>query len=146
MRAITTLLGAAVLAAGIALAAPAAHAAPALPRTTPACAKAVAAADKAQSDYDAALADYKKQVAGGGHPGQAERDNLSSLENNVNVTASSAARVCPDAKVPSGAVHTGAGSTSEGVDGTEIAVGAGLIVAVGAGALMLRRRRGGSTA
>lgn len=142
MRSINMLLGTAVLGASIALAAPGAHAAPALPQTTAACTKAVAAADKAQADYDAALADYKKQVAAGGHPGKAEQDNLATLENNVNLTASDATRDCPDAKIPSGSVHTGVGSTSEGVNSTEIALGAGLLGAVGAGALALRRRRG----
>ncbi|MBD0734224.1 hypothetical protein ACIOC1_13765 [Streptomyces sp. NPDC088197] len=143
MRSINTLLGTAVLGASIALAAPAAHAAAALPQTTAECTKAVAAADKAQADYDAALADYKKQVAAGGHPGTAEQDNLSALENQVNVTASDASRVCPDAKVPSGTVHTGIGSTSEGGNTTEIALGAGLLGVVGAGTLVLRRRRAG---
>jgi hypothetical protein len=146
MRSITTLLGTLALGASLALAAPAAHAASALPQTTAECTKAVAAADKAQSDYDAALADYKKQVAAGGHPGKAEQDNLTTLENNVNVTASYSARVCPDAKVPSGTVHTGIGSTSEGMNGTEIAAGAALLGVVGAGALVLRRRRGDNAA
>lgn len=143
MRSITTLLGTAVLGASIALAAPAAHAAAALPQTTAACTKAVAAAEKAQTEYDAALADYKKQVAAGGHPGKAEQDNLATLENNVNLTASDATRDCPDAVVPSGTMHTGAGGTSQGVNSTEIAAGAALLGVVGAGAFVLRRRRAG---
>jgi MYXO-CTERM domain-containing protein len=144
MRSINTLLGTVVLGASIALAAPAAHAAAALPQTSAECTKAVAAADTAQADYDAALADYKKTVAAGGHPGKAERENLAMLENNVNITASDASRMCPDAKVPSGTMHTGVGSTSEGVNSTEIAAGAALLGVAGAGALVLRRRRNGS--
>ncbi|MFC1410860.1 hypothetical protein ACEZCY_15920 [Streptacidiphilus sp. N1-12] len=146
MRSINTLLGTALLGATVALAAPAAHAATALPQTTPACAAAVAAAEKAQSAYDAAVADYKKQVAAGGHPGKAEQDNIAALQNNVNLTASDAARICPDSKVPVGPIHTGVGSTSEGTNSGDIALGAGLLAAVGAGAFVLRRRHSGSQA
>lgn len=142
MRSINTLLGTAVLGASIALFAPAAHAATALPMDTAACNKAVTAATAAQKDYDAAMADYKKQIAGGGHPGQAERDNLDSLKNMVNVSTSYVARVCTIS--PVGPVHTGIGSTSQGGGAADIALGAGLIAAVGAGAFALRRRQSGS--
>jgi hypothetical protein len=140
MRSIHTVLGTAVLGASLALTVPAAHAA--TPQaTTKACAKAVAAADKAEAAYSAAVADFKKQVAGGGHPGTAEQDNVTALLSASNAAASLAARVCPDAKVPSGAMRTGAGSTSQGVDTADLAAGAGLIAAVGLGAVALRRRR-----
>jgi MYXO-CTERM domain-containing protein len=153
MRPITTLLGTAVLGASLALAAPAAHAA-AGPPNTPACSKATADAQKAESDYNAAKADYEKVIKDGGHPDKSQQDQVSQAEQNMNMTASTAARFCPDAKVvpakvpsgkvPSGTVHTGAGSTSEGLNGTEIAAGAGLVAVVGAGALVVvRRRRGG---
>ncbi|MHA6765141.1 hypothetical protein [Streptacidiphilus sp. PAMC 29251] len=146
MRSINTLLGTAVLGASIALIAPAAHAATALPQTTAACSKAVAAAEKAQSTYDAAVADYKAVVARGGHPGKAEQDAITADLNDVNATASYAARVCPDAKVPVGPVHTGVGSTSEGANTSDIALGAALLAAVGAGAFVLRRRQAGDQA
>lgn len=140
MRSIHTVLGTAVLGASLALMVPAAHAA--TPQaTTKACAKAVAAAEKAEAAYNAAVKDYKKQVAAGGHPGIAERDNVTSLLNTANADASFAARVCPDAKVPSGTVHTGVGSTSAGVNTADLAGGAALIAAVGLGAVALRRRQ-----
>jgi hypothetical protein len=43
-------------------------------------------------------------------------------------------------------VRTGVGSTSQGVDTTEIAAGLGVLGAVGAGAVVLRRRRVGGQA
>lgn len=145
MRSIHAVVGTAVLGASLALVAPAAQAA--TPQATPAaCTKAVKAADKAEAAYNAAVADYKKQVAGGGHPGTAERDNLTSLQNDANSAASFAARVCPDAKVPTGTVHTGIGSTSQGANTADLAAGAALIGAVGVGAVVLRRRHSGSQA
>ena len=146
MRSIPTLLGTAALGAGLLLAAPAAQAATAPQAIPAACSKAVQAAEKAESAYQAALADYKKQVKAGGHPGKAEQDNLAALESAANGAASFAARVCPDAKIPSGSMHTGSGSTSTGVNTADLAAGAALIGAVGIGAVALRRRHSGSQA
>lgn len=145
MRSISTLCGAAALGAALALTVPAAHAAAPLPTTT-ACARAVADAQTAESAYNAAVADYKKTVAAGGHPGKAEQDNVTKLENEANAAASFAARACPDAKVPSGTMHTGVGSTSENTGIGDLAAGGVLIGAVGIGALMLRRRQNSDNA
>ncbi len=141
MRSITTLLGTAAVGASLVLAVPAAHAATALPRESAACASAVAAAQKAEADYAAALADYKKIVSGGGHPDASQQAQVTSDENNANALASDAARVCGVTPTPSGSMQTGVGSTSEGTDSTDIALGASLLAAVGAGAFVLRRRR-----
>ncbi|GAA1357796.1 hypothetical protein [Streptomyces beijiangensis] len=143
MRSLTTLLGTAVLGASLALAAPAAYAA--APQTTAECSKATADAQKAESDYNAAKADYEKVIKDGGHPDKSQQDQVTQAEQNMNMTASTAARFCPDAKVPSGTVHTGVGSTSEGSNSTEIAAGIGLVAVVGAGALVIARRRSGSS-
>lgn len=145
MRSIHTVLGTAVLGASLALMVPTAHAA--TPQaTTKACAKAVAGAEKAEAAYNAAVVDYKKIIKAGGHPDKSQRDNVAALESAANGAASFAARVCPDAKVPFGTVHTGVGSTSQGVNSTDLAAGAGLIAAVGLGAVALRRRQGDSRA
>jgi hypothetical protein len=138
MRSAPTFLSATVLGAALALAAPAAHAA--APADTAACSKATAAAKKAESDYQAALKDYKDTTENGGHPGQAEQDNVDQLKSEANSTASDAARACPDAKMPSGSMSTGIGSTSQGTDNTDLALGAGLLAAVAGGTLVLRRR------
>ncbi|MCZ4119837.1 hypothetical protein [Streptomyces sp. H39-S7] len=142
MRAISTLCGTAALGAALALTVPAAHAAAPQPTTT-ACARAVADAQTAEAAYSAAVEDYKKTIAVGGHPGTAEQDNVTKLEIEANAAASTAARACPDAKVPSGTMHTGVGSTSEGTNIGDLAAGGALIGAVGIGALMLRRRHNG---
>jgi len=142
MRSITTLLGTAAVGATLALAVPAAHAATALPRESVQCAAAVTAAQKAEADYAAALADYQKIVNGGGHPDASQQEQVATDENNANALASTAARVCGvTTSMPSGSMQTGVGSTSEGTDSTDIAVGASLLAAVGAGAFALRRRR-----
>ena len=147
MRSIkTTVTAAAVLTAGFVMTAPAAHAATAPHRS--ACATAVAAAVSAEHDFNAAVADLKKQWAAGGHPGLAEEQNAENLKAKANSAASAAARTCQGMgnphRNPHGVMHTGVGSTSQGVDTTEIAGGVGILGAVGAGALMLRRRRAGS--
>ncbi|WP_194899916.1 hypothetical protein [Catenulispora pinisilvae] len=148
MRSIkTTVTAAAVLTAGFVMTAPAAHAATAPHRS--ACATAVAAAVSAEHDFNAAVADLKKQWAAGGHPGMAEEQNAENLKAKANSAASAAARMCQGMgdqhrRHPHGAMRTGVGSTSQGVNTGEIAGGVGLLGAVGAGALMLRRRRAGS--
>ncbi|MBS2540227.1 hypothetical protein KGQ20_46570 [Catenulispora sp. NF23] len=147
MRSIkTTVTAAAVLTAGFVMTAPAAHAAAAPHRS--ACATAVAAAVSAEHDLNAAIADLKKQWAAGGHPGIAEEQNAENLKAKANTAATAAARACQGMRNPHrnphGVVHTGVGSTSQGVNTTEIAGGVGILGAVGAGALMLRRRRAGS--
>lgn len=140
MRSIHAVLGAAALGASLALVVPAAQAA--TPQaTTKACAKAVAAANQAEAAYNAAVADYKKIIQAGGHPDKSQQDNVTALLSASNSAASFAARVCPDARVPSGTVRTGTGSTSQGVNTADLAAGAGLIAAVGLGAVALRRRR-----
>ncbi|MFE2376825.1 hypothetical protein [Streptomyces sp. NPDC059398] len=141
MGSIHALLGTAALGAAVVLTAPTAHAAVSqAPQTSAACSKATSDAQKAEAEYQAALKDYKDQTAGGGHPGKAEQDNLDKLRSNANALASDAARICPDAKMPSGTMHTGSGSTSQGVNSKDIVLGAGLLAAVGAGSLLLRRR------
>jgi fatty acid-binding protein DegV len=129
-------VGSAVVGASVLLAVPA-HAAG---DTTAACAQAVTAANKAEAAYQAALASYKQELAAGGHPGTAEQSNLESLKNAANLATSDAARICP--VTPSGTVHTGAGSTSEGVNTAGLAAGVAVIAAAGAtGALVISRRR-----
>ncbi|WP_328334696.1 MULTISPECIES: hypothetical protein [unclassified Streptomyces] len=141
MRSIHALLGTAALGAAVLLTAPSAHAAVAqAPQTGAACSKATSDAQKAEAEYQAALKDYKDRTANGGHPGRAEQDNVDKLQSNANALASDAARDCPDAKMPSGTMHAGSGSTSQGVNSTDIALGAGLLAAVAACSLLLRRR------
>ncbi|MER7175456.1 hypothetical protein [Streptomyces mesophilus] len=116
------------------------------------CDPATSAAMQAESDYKAALADYQKTVDNGGHPGQAERDNVDQLKQKADSAASEAQRICgdtamnPSGKKPSGAVHTGVGSTSGGGDTASYAVLGGAVAAIGAGAFLGRRRaaRGGN--
>jgi hypothetical protein len=140
---------AALLTAGLATTAPAAHAATVPPAHSAECEAAVDKADSAEAALEAAQADLKKQIRDGGHPGAAEWDNLHMRENERNATASDAARVCRDSdhdRGPVGPMHTGVGSTSQGADTSELAAGLGLLGAVGAGAVVLRRRRAGSAA
>ena len=152
MRSIkTTVTAAAVLTAGLVLTAPAAHAATAAPQAGKAtCWSAISAAEKAKHDFDAAAADLKKQVAAGGHPGTAEEQNLRDLMGKAKAAIASAEKVCKgdrdrdrDHRHPRGAMRTGVGSTSQGVNGGELAGGVGILGAAGAGALVLRRRRAG---
>ncbi|MFI5808214.1 hypothetical protein [Streptomyces sp. NPDC051561] len=114
------------------------------------CDPATAAAMEAESAYKAAVADYQKQIDAGGHPGQAEQDNVDQLKQKSDSAASHAQRVCGDTTMdpshqttqPHGAVHTGVGGTSGGdSDSTELAVGLGAAAALGAGALLANRRR-----
>jgi hypothetical protein len=146
----TTVTAAAILTAGFALTAPAAHAATA-PQTGGACASAMAAAQKAQAAFRAAAEDLKEQVARGGHPGTAEESNLHELLDEAEAAAADAARICRDSDRdhrrhhPEGAMETGVGSTSAGVDGGEVAAGVGLVGATGtAGLVLMRRRRKGT--
>ncbi|MEZ0114782.1 hypothetical protein ABH920_008817 [Catenulispora sp. EB89] len=150
MRSIkTTVTAAAVLTAGLVLTAPAAHAATAAPQAGKAtCWSAISAAEKAKHDFNAAAADLKKQVAAGGHPGTAEEENLRDLMGKAKAAIASAEKVCKgdrdrDHRHPRGAMRTGVGSTSQGVNGGELAGGVGILGAAGAGALVLRRRRAG---
>lgn len=146
MRSIkTTVTAAAVLTAGLVLSAPAAHAATA-PQGKTTCRSAMAAAQQAKHDLDAAIADLKKQVAAGGHPGIAEEQNLTDLDKAAKAANANAQKACKvvDHRRPHGAMRTGVGSTSQGVNGGEMAGGLGILGAAGAGALVLRRRRAGS--
>ena len=153
MRSIkTTVTAAAVLTAGLVLTAPAAHAATAAPQAGKAtCWSAISAAEKAKHDFNAAAADLKKQVAAGGHPGTAEEQNLTDLMGKAKMAIATAEKVCKGdrdrdrdhRRHPRGAMRTGVGSTSQGVNGGELAGGVGVLGAAGAGALVLRRRRAG---
>ncbi|MFD8570486.1 hypothetical protein [Streptomyces sp. NPDC057694] len=113
------------------------------------CDPATAAATEAESAYKAALADYQKQIDAGGHPGQAEQDNVDQLKQKADSAASEAQRVCgdtvmnptsPSTHKPTGAMHTGTGSTSPaGIPA--LAVAGGLAVAAAAGFAVRRRNR-----
>jgi hypothetical protein len=74
----------------------------------------------------------------------AEEDNIEALKNAAALATSDAVRAC--GVTPVGPVRTGVGSTSQGADSLEIAAGLGLVGAVGAGAVALRRRRVGGEA
>jgi len=150
MRSIkTTVTAAAVLTAGLVLTAPAAQAATAAPQAAkPTCRSAISAAEQAKHDFNAAAADLKKQVAAGGHPGIAEEQNLTDLLKAAKTAVWKAQQMCKGMedhhRHPRGVVHTGVGSTSQGVNSGELAGGVGILGAAGAGALVLRRRRAGS--
>jgi hypothetical protein len=159
MRSIkTSLTAAAVLAVGLVLTAPAAHAA-----TTndgwhgkSDCHTAIHDAEKARHDYDAAVADLKKEIADGGHPDASELQNVEDLKDAAKTAVWNAVEACKGEdrdrdhhhmmmrRHPHGAMHTGVGSTSQGVKDGELAGGVGILGAAGAGALALRRRRTGS--
>ncbi len=112
------------------------------------CDPATAAALEAQSAYESAQADYKKTVDGGGHPGQAEQDNVDQLKQKADEAASKAQRVCGDTTVkpgdkkPSGAMHTGSGSTSQATGDVTSYAAAAAVIAAAAGAGYVVRRRG----
>lgn len=159
MRSIkTTLTAAAVLTVGLIVGAPAANAATATndwhgSHDKGACQSAIVDAQKARHDYDRAVADLKKQIADDGHPGTAEEENISDLMDKAKAAVWNAVEACKDRddhhhmmmrRHPHGAMHTGVGSTSQGVNGGEMAGGMGILGAAGAGALALRRRRTGS--
>ncbi|RFU86127.1 hypothetical protein DY218_13425 [Streptomyces triticagri] len=117
------------------------------------CDPATAAAMEAESAYKAALADYQKIVDGGGNPDQSQRDNVDQLKEKANSAASEAQRVCgdqaaeptsPDSQSPthkpSGAMHTGTGSTSSDPAGIPALAGAGGLAVAAAAGFALRRR------
>jgi MYXO-CTERM domain-containing protein len=77
----------------------------------------------------------------------AEEQNLTDLLGKAKSAVANAMAMCKGMdhhRHPRGAMHTGVGSTSQGVDGGEVAGGLGILGAAGAGALVLRRRRAGS--
>ena len=146
MRSIkTTVTAAAVLTVGLVLTAPAAHAATTPPAKS-SCSSAIRMAEKAKHDYNEAAADLKKQIADGGHPGAAEEENVMDLLDKAKDAVWNAMEMCKGMhehhRHPRGAMRTGTGSTSQGVNGGEMAGGVGMLGAAGAGALVLRRRRG----
>jgi hypothetical protein len=148
MRSIkTTVTAAAVLTVGLVLTAPAAHAATA-PQANSTCASAIHTAEMAKHDYTAAAADLKEQIAAGGHPGTAEEQNVADLMAKAKDAIWDAVEACKGMhnhhRHPHGAMHAGVGSTSQGVNGGELAGGVGMLGAAGAGALVLRRRRAGA--
>ncbi|MET9494368.1 hypothetical protein [Streptomyces sp. NPDC006552] len=107
------------------------------------CDPATAAASEAESAYKSALADYQKTIDDGGHPGKAEKDNVDQLKMKADSAASEAQRICGDTvasstQKPTGAMHTGTGSTSP-IGVPALAAAGGLAVAAAAG-LGLRRR------
>ncbi|MEV3854306.1 hypothetical protein AB0J38_08280 [Streptomyces sp. NPDC050095] len=117
------------------------------------CDPATAAAMEAESAYKAALADYQKQIDAGGHPGTAEQDNLDQLKQKSDSAASQAQRVCGDTVTnptapattkPSGAMHTGSGSTSSDPSHAPALAAAGGLAVAGAAGFALRRRSLGS--
>ena len=115
------------------------------------CDPATAAAMEAESAYKAALADYQKQIDAGGHPGKAEQDNVDQLKQKSDSAASEAQRICgdttmnptaPASQKPSGAMHTGVGSTStDPANVPALAAAGGLAVAAAAGFALRRRAR-----
>ena len=155
MRSIkTTVTAVAVRTAGFALTVPAARAATAAPHADRVgCWSAISAAEKAKHDFNAAAEDLKEQIAAGGHPGTAEEQNLEDLKEAAESAVRNAREMCEGMdehhhhrchRHPHGAMHTGVGSTSEGVNSSELAGGVGVLGAASAGALVLRRRRRGS--
>ncbi|MGC0419349.1 hypothetical protein [Embleya sp. AB8] len=126
MPSINRLLGPMLLGAGLAMAVPAtAHA---LPAGNPVdCAQAVAAAAKAQLQYDAAVVDLGRDAAGG-RPDRARQEQVERAKTEMNATASTAARLCPDVKAPAHegtSTDKGPASSAENEHGTppEHAVG-----------------------
>lgn len=141
MRSLQIATGTALASTALLLAAPMASAADTQ------CDPATAAATQAETDYKAALADYRKTVDNGGHPGKAEQDNVEKLKQKADSTASEAQRICgdtvmnPPAQKPSGAMHTGFGSTSStGGDVSSYAILGGAVAVLGATAFVVRRR------
>ncbi|MFJ6700561.1 hypothetical protein ACIQM4_31570 [Streptomyces sp. NPDC091272] len=117
------------------------------------CDPATAAAMEAETAYKAALADYQKQVDAGGHPGKAEQDNVEQLKQRSDSAASAAQRVCGDTVMnptapastkPSGAMHTGTGSTGTDPAALPALAAAGGLVVAAAGGFALHRRATGS--
>lgn len=161
MRSLKTLASAAVVAAGLGVAAPAAaHATVTVraagPVKTDACASALAGSDQAQAAFDAAREDLRRQVTAGGHPGADEWQNLRTLHDAAEEATSEAAQACSQGAegdggehsgdLPHGSVHAGSGGMSQGVDGAETALGAALVGAAGLGLVLTRRRRIGAAA
>ncbi|MEU6845566.1 hypothetical protein ABZ930_27185 [Streptomyces sp. NPDC046716] len=118
------------------------------------CDPVTAAATEAESAYKAALADYQKQVDAGGHPGQAEQDNVNQLKQKADSAASEAQRICgdtvmnptttptaPSTHKPSGSMHTGSGSTSSDSSTSALAAGGSIAVVAAAGYALVRRAR-----
>ncbi|MEW2298153.1 hypothetical protein ABZ719_36625 [Streptomyces sp. NPDC006743] len=67
---------------------------PAAAATTDDCASAQAAADRARKDFDETKKAYEAQIAAGGHPGAAGRQELADADVRRSVTAAEAERVC----------------------------------------------------
>ncbi|MEU0135705.1 LPXTG cell wall anchor domain-containing protein [Streptomyces sp. NPDC006296] len=114
------------------------------------CDPVTAAATEAESAYESARADYQKQIDAGGHPGKAEQDNVDQLRQKADSAASEAQRICgdsamkptaPASRKPSGAMHTGTGSTSDaGTSTPGLAAAGGLALAAAAGFVVRRRQ------
>ncbi|MFB7600468.1 hypothetical protein [Streptomyces sp. NPDC056160] len=67
---------------------------PAAAATTDDCTSAQAAADRAQKDFDQTKKAYQDQIAAGGNPGAAERQELADADVRRSVAAAEAERVC----------------------------------------------------
>lgn len=145
MRSISVLAGSAVLGAAFALSTPvaahAAHFAPSAPMGNQ-CEQLKGEALEAQDDYEAARKQYEEGD-------KSLRQEVGEAEQNANRLASEAQRACGDTvmdpdhserKHPRGAMHTGTGGTSD-ANSTEIAIGVGVAGALGAGVLLMTRRR-----
>ncbi|MFG3099154.1 hypothetical protein ACGFZL_01245 [Streptomyces sp. NPDC048182] len=110
------------------------------------CDPATAAAQRAESDYKAALADYQKIINDGGHPDKSQQDNVDQLKQKADSAASEAQRVCGDqvmdpSRKPSGAMHTGSGSTSSATNSTAGLAAAGALAGAGAVGFAARHRK-----
>ncbi|WP_434597677.1 hypothetical protein [Streptomyces sp. A5-4] len=129
MRSIRVLTGLAFAGAALTLSVPAAQAAP--DPDSEICEQAQVAADEAQKEYD-----NLKMMTG------VSKEKLDDAENEVNLTASEAQRVCGDsvADKVTGPVHTGLGGGSDSDSATLAGGVAVLVVGVAGGAVMLRRR------
>jgi hypothetical protein len=142
MRSLRTAIGTALTTTALVVAAPVA--AYAVPMAPSACEEAQSQAVEAEDDYEAA----KKQYEAGD---TSLKRQVEEAEQNANALASEAQRICgdqvanptaPASKKPSGAMHTGTGSTSsDPVAVPALAVAGGLAVAAAAG-FALRRRTG----
>lgn len=144
MRSLKIATGTVLAGTALLIAAPTAAQA-AVPMAPSSCEEAQSQAVEAEDDYEAA----KKQYEGGD---TSLKQQVAEAEQNANSLASEAQRICgdtamnptsPATKKPSGAMHTGAGSTSTDPAAVPaLAAVGGLAVAAAAG-IVLRRRASG---
>ena len=140
MRSLKIATGTVLASTALLLAAPmAAQAAPMAPSS---CEEAQSQAVEAEADYEAA----KKQYEDGD---TSLKQQVDEAQQNANSLASEAQRICgdtvmnptsPPSKKPSGAMHTGTGSTSTDPAGVPALAAAGGLAVVAAAGFALRRR------